>query len=135
MSGSVLATFTGAVPAASTWYAFEFEVVISATTGSFAVRKNGNNVNDFSATALNTQGSANAYANKLTFGMNQATSQLRSTISSGARGASSGTWLGDIRCYTRMPVSDQSVQFSKSPPTSSAAAAPTGPWRRDDERE
>ena len=34
--------------------------------------------------------------------------------------ASSGAWLGDIRCYTRMPASDQSVQFSRTPGTTTA---------------
>jgi hypothetical protein len=29
--------------------------------------------------------------------------------------ASSVAWLGDIRCYTRMPASDASVQFSRTP--------------------
>ena len=46
-AGTVLATYTGAFPVINTWYAFEFEVVINNTTGSFAVRKNGNTVNDF----------------------------------------------------------------------------------------
>ena len=29
-------------------------------------------------------------------------------------GAATGAWLGDIRCYTRMPASDQSVTFSRT---------------------
>src|SRR4029077_14699582 len=54
-AGATLATYTGAFPVFNTWYAFEFEIVINNTTGSFAVRKNGNNVNDFTATSLNTR--------------------------------------------------------------------------------
>src|SRR4029077_20540988 len=46
-AGTVLATYTGAAPVASTWYAFEIEIVINNTTGSISVRKNGNTVNDF----------------------------------------------------------------------------------------
>jgi hypothetical protein len=115
ITGTVLATYTGAFPLNNTWYAFEFEVAINNTTGSFAVRKNGNASNDFSAASLNTRGgTANNYANKL---------QL--TASSSATGqnlddlfwrsdASSVAWMGDIRCYTRMPASDASVQFSRS---------------------
>ena len=29
-------------------------------------------------------------------------------------GAAAGAWLGDIRCYTRMPATDVSVQFTLS---------------------
>ena len=65
-SGSTLDTYPGAFPASSTWYAFEFEIVINSTTGSWAVRKNGNAVNDHALGGLNTRGSANNYANKLT---------------------------------------------------------------------
>src|SRR5580765_2592229 len=47
-AGTVLATYTGAITAINTWYAFEIEIVINNTTGSVAVRKNGNSSNDFS---------------------------------------------------------------------------------------
>ena len=53
-SGTTLATYSGAFPVASTWYSFECEVVINNTTGSFAVRKNGNTSNDFTLGSLNT---------------------------------------------------------------------------------
>src|SRR6187549_435696 len=56
-TGTVLATYTGAVTATTTWYAFEIEVFISATAGYMNVRKNGNPANDFtSATNLVTRG-------------------------------------------------------------------------------
>jgi hypothetical protein len=109
-----LATYSGAFPVANTWYAFEFEVAINNTTGSFKVRKDGNTSNDFSATSLNTRVSANNYANKLQLGLN---------LNSGAQNiddlfwrsdASSVAWMGDIRCYTRMPASDSSVTFSRT---------------------
>src|SRR6188472_3519164 len=64
-AGTVLATYAGAVTVVNTWYAFEFEVFISNTGGYMNVRKNGSPINDFtSATNLDTQNSANAYANK-----------------------------------------------------------------------
>jgi hypothetical protein len=125
-TGTVLATYTGAFPVASTWYAFEFEVVISNTSGSFTVRKNGNNVADFTATSLNTRGgTANNYANKLQIGNG-------STVVSShfiddlfwQSGAATGVWLGDIRCFIRMPASDQSVQFAR---TSTGALTQTSP--------
>src|SRR4029077_8862713 len=114
-AGTVLATYTGAVTAQNTWFAFEFEVTINNTTGGFAVRKNGAAVNDFSAASLDTQNSANAYANKLSIGMQGAVnSQLLDDLF-WRSDAASVAWMGDIRCFARMPVSDASVTFSRSP--------------------
>ena len=116
-AGSVLATYTGAVNATSTWFAFEFEVVINNTSGSFTVRKNGNTSNDFTLGSLNTRTTANSYANKLF---------VHQQTGSGANfqkiddilwrsDAASVAWVGDIRCYTRMPASDVSTQFARAP--------------------
>jgi hypothetical protein len=85
-AGTVLATYTGAISAQSTWTAFEFEVVIHPTAGRFRARKNGNTSDDFdSGATLPTRPGANAYANKLTVGQ-QALYQYqpRSTTCSGA---------------------------------------------------
>jgi hypothetical protein len=112
-AGTVLATYTGAFPVATTWYAFEIEVVINNTTGSFAVRKNGNNVADFSATALNTRGgTANNYVNKLQIGMQAIVNSQGIDDLFWQSGAATGAWLGDIRCYARMPASDVQKQFT-----------------------
>lgn len=115
-ASTVLATYTGAYTLANTWYAFEFEVVIHNTAGSFAVRKNGNTTNDFTATSLNTRGgTANNYANKLslTGGANGgALEQLDDLL--WRSDASSVPWVGDIRCFTRMPASDVAVQWTPS---------------------
>lgn len=116
-AGTVLATYTGAFPVASTWYAFEIEVVINNTAGSFAVRKNGNPVNDFTLGSLNTRVSANNYANKLQFGMNATVSSQQIDDLFWRSDASSVAWLGDIRCYARAPASDASVTFSRAPAT------------------
>lgn len=123
-AGTVLATYTGAVSAQNTWFAFEFEVVIHNTAGSFTVRKNGNSSNDFTATSLNTRPGANAYANKLTLGggANGINQQHLDDIL-WLSDATSLAWLGDIRCYTRMPTSDASAQFSRSPSPSQVAVA------------
>jgi hypothetical protein len=112
--GTVLATYTGAVTAVNTWYAFEFEVVINNTTGSFTVRKNGNTgTADFTATSLNTRPGTNNYANKLTLGLNALVSSHQFDDVLWRSDTSSVTWVGDIRCYTRMPASDASIQFTK----------------------
>lgn len=114
-AGTVLATYTGAVTVINTWYAFEFEVVINNATGSFTVRKNGNTVADFTAASLNTRPtSTNAYANKVQVGMNTGINSQSLDDFFWRSDASSVAWLGDIRCYARMPASDQSLTFSRS---------------------
>ena len=113
-AGTVLATYTGAVTAASTWYQFEFEVVIHNTAGSFAVRKLGNTSNDFSASSLNTRPGANAQASKLTVGQNATvTSQVMDDLL-WRSDTVSVSFSGDIRCFTRRPASDAAVQWSRS---------------------
>jgi len=115
-AGTVQATYTGAFPVASTWYAFEIEVIISNTAGRMRVRKNGNNVDDFdSGATFDTQNSANAYANKLQFGQQVSLNAQQFDDLFWRSDASSVAWLGDIRCYTRMPASDAAVQFSRTP--------------------
>lgn len=112
VTGTVLATYTGAVAATNTWYAFEIEVVINNTTGSISVRKNGNTSNDFSLGSLNTRNSTNNYANKLGIGADAGTAQIIDDLL-WRSDASSVAWVGDIRCWTRMPASDASVAWSR----------------------
>ena len=117
-TGTVLATYTGAVAANNTWYQFEIEVVISNTVGWMKVRKNGNTTEDFtSSLTLDTQTSANAYANKLTMGVQNIVTGQQIDDLYWRSDASSVAWMGDIRCYTRAPASDASVQFSRTPLT------------------
>jgi len=116
-TGTTLATYAGAVSAQNTWTAFECEVVIHNTAGSFIVRKNGNTgAADFSATSLNTRGgTANNYANKLTVGTSTAISNQLIDDLLWRSDASSVAWVGDIRAYQLLPASDASAQFSRSP--------------------
>jgi hypothetical protein len=114
-TGTVLATYTGAFPAANTWYGFEIEVVVHNTAGSFTVRKNGNPSNDFSLGSLNTRGgTANNYANKVSLGTQINVSNQLVDDFLWRSDASSVAWVGDIRCYTRMPASDAGVQWTPS---------------------
>jgi hypothetical protein len=115
-TGTTLATYTGAVSAQNTWTAFEFEVVINNTTGSFTARKNGNTSNDFTLGSLNTRTTANNYANRISIGNNGAIAARLDDLL-WRSDASSVAWIGDVRCYTRMPASDASAQFSRSPAT------------------
>ena len=120
-TGTTLATYTGAVTANNTWYAFEFEVVINNTTGAFRVRKNGNTINDFdSGATLNTRGgTANNYVNAIGPGQSNTAGGAGNIDDLFWRSdASSVPWMGDIRCYTRMPASDVGTpQFSRTPTT------------------
>jgi hypothetical protein len=112
---AAIATYTGAVGALTTWFGFEIEVVIHNTAGSIAIRKNGNTVNDFSLGSLNTRGgTANNYANRLTIGQVNSTSGQYIDDFLWRSDPSSLAWVGDIRCYTRMPASDAGVQWTPS---------------------
>lgn len=114
-TGTTLATYTGAIAAINTWYQFEIEVVINNTTGSISVRKNGNTSNDFTLGSLNTRPGANSYANKIGVGSNWSTSAAQTIDDFLWRSdTSSVPWIGDVRCYTRMPLADSSVQFTRS---------------------
>jgi len=117
-TGTVLATYAGAVTTINTWFAFEIEVFISATAGYMNVRKNGNPVNDFtSATNLVTRGgTANSYANAIAIGLGANAGHTADDLY-WRSDASSVAWMGDIRCYTRAPASDAAVQFSRTPLT------------------
>jgi len=111
--GTVLATYTGAVTLQNQWFAFECEVVINNTTGSFKVRTNNATSDSFSATGLNTRPGANSYANKITLGMQASVSNQLIDDFLWRSDPSSVPWVGDIRCYTRMPTSDVAAQFSR----------------------
>ena len=127
IAGTILATYTGASVVFSTWYHFEFEVVVHNSTGSFKVRKNGNTVDDFSATGLDTAGgTANNYANRLQVGANFITSIPHMDDLFWRSDASTVDWMGDIRCITRMPVTDASVQFGVVGTRSYAAGSSSG---------
>jgi hypothetical protein len=112
--GTVLDTYTGASPVINTWYTFEIEIVINNTTGSWAVRKNGNTSNDHALGGLNTRPtSTNNYANKLQVGCNVGAATQNIDDLFWRSDASSVAWMGDIRCNTRMPITTSSAQFSQ----------------------
>jgi predicted thioesterase len=131
--GTVLATYGGAVTAQTTWFQFEFEIVINNTAGSFKVRKNGSATDDHSTTGINTRPGANAYANKLTVAMSAVFNAQQIDDLLWRSDAASVPWVGDVRCYARMPAADASVQFARAPSsftasigTSSSSSALTG---------
>ena len=113
--GTVLATYSGAFPAANVWYSYEFEVIIHPTAGRFRVRKGGNPVDDYdSGAVLNTRPGTNTYANKLQIGQNAYYPQNLDDVL-WRSDAASVPFIGDARCYTRLPTTDASAQFARSP--------------------
>lgn len=113
-AGATLATYSGAIGAINTWYAFEVEVVINNTTGSFTVRKNGNTSNDFTLGSLNTRGgTTNNYASRFSIGASVGAGHQVDDVL-WRSDAASVPWVGDVRCFTRMPASDASVAWSRS---------------------
>jgi hypothetical protein len=117
--GTTLAAYTGAVTVQNVWNTFEIEVVIHNTAGSFTVRKNGNTSNDFFLGSLNTRpGTTNNYANRVSYGHTQNLGGSNQTIDDFLWRSDSTSanipWLGDIRCYARMPQADVSAQFTKT---------------------
>lgn len=111
-AGTVLDTWTGAFSTQGVWYAFEFEVVIAAS-GSWAIRKNGNTSNDHALGGLNTKPGTNAYANKLTYSNNASYAHAVDDLL-WRSDTSSVAWVGDVRCFTRMPAADSAVAWSRS---------------------
>jgi hypothetical protein len=123
--GTILATYAGAFVSPTIWNAYEIEVVIDPTAGSFTVRKNGNTVNDFQATGLNTRATANSQANSIQLSTN---ANVFCAVDdfiwrSGATGAV--PWWGDVRCYMRRPNTDVSAQWTRSGSTFSCPAVPS----------
>lgn len=116
VGGATLATYSSAF-VSNVWTAFEFEVVINNTAGSFTVRTNGSTTNSFQATGLNTRaGSANNYANRIVVGNNTQNVNTQQVIDDllWRSDPTSVSWVGDIRCYTRMPASDVQKQWTPS---------------------
>jgi hypothetical protein len=129
-AGATLATYPAGM-IVTTWSAYEIEVVVHNSTGSFKVRKNGNPTDDHSTTGIDTAGgTANNYANKIAFGLVNGSPTMYLDDFYWRSDISSVPWWTDIRCSTRPPASDAAVQFSRAPssaqvnsPTSSTVVA------------
>lgn len=117
-AGTVIATYTGAM-AAATWNHFQIKIVLDATSGSVEIRKNGNTVNDFTATGLNTSGGTNSVNGVAIFSGTGTTSSLGAIddlLIFDNSGSTLNTWVGDIRAYTLYPAADTAQKdFTASP--------------------
>lgn len=106
VGGTVLAAYTGAF-AAEQWNHFQVSVTINSTTGAIHIRKNGNTVDDFTATGLNTQASANAYTNALSSMQGgDANMIFDDFLYFNVSGSTPTTWVGDVRAIQVMPAID-----------------------------
>ncbi len=120
VNGTTLATYANAfVP--NIWSAFEFEITINDTTGTFHVRKNGNAVDNFASIGLNTRGgTTNNYANTIQIGFNTpgygtSGQLLDDFLWFNTTGSAPNTWVGDVRAVQLMPISDVTKQFTPYP--------------------
>jgi len=120
VNGTALATFPGIVTLQNQWYAFEIEIVINNTTGSIRGRVNNAMSDTFALVNIDTQASANAYANALKLGVyGNGVAKMDDFLWRAHPLAV--PWVGDIRCYTQMPTSDVSKQFTPLTGTSNFA--------------
>lgn len=113
-TGTLLATAAGTSPGVGSWTGLEVEVTIHNTAGTFAVRRNGATVNDYSATGLNTRNTANNFANRLTWGLDGGGNYMYIDDFFWRSDTPSVPWMGDLRCYTRTPLSDVQAQFARN---------------------
>jgi hypothetical protein len=113
-NGTVLAVTPPLMLLNTTWYGLEIEVVVHNTTGSIAIRRNGNTTNDFFLGGLDTAATANNYANAIRIGAYNSSGYHYVDDFLWRSDVASVPWLGEARCYTRMPLSDVSVQWTKS---------------------
>lgn len=120
-NGAVIAgpftCFSGSASIA--WTHLQFKIVFSNTVGEFHMRRNGNTVDDATATGLDNCSNANEFINKIdTKCLQSASSQIyiddfwmfNNTVVAGEP----SDWLGDIRAVQIMPNSDSVVAFSRS---------------------
>lgn len=113
-SGTVIATFASAY-LSNIWTHFQIQAIIHPTAGEVHIRKNGNTVDDFAATGLNTrEGTSNNYCTGVALGAPTGnTSYFDDFLMFDNSGTSLNTWTGDVRCYVLYPIANGSVnQFT-----------------------
>lgn len=112
LGGTLLGTssFIPGMNVNNVWWYVEWKVVLHGSAGTIEVRLNGGSTPILNLTGVNNISTANAFATKAT---------LRSTnnyddyyLCDGGGSAPFNTFLGDIRIYEVVPVSDDSVQFT-----------------------
>jgi len=114
-SGTILAT-SPALFNSQSWHHFQIKIVINNTTGSVAIRRDGNSSDDWNSGSINTRnGTVTAQCNTVAFSSDLgAGGYLDDTFIFNDQGSAPNTWQGDVRAVQQMPASDSSVQWSRS---------------------
>lgn len=102
-NGTVLATTANGIFSQNVWYYLEFKVTINNSTGSYELRMDG--VTLLSATGVDTQNTANAYANELAI-VGSGGSSFDDLYLCDGTGAANNSFLGDVRVDTIFPTAD-----------------------------
>lgn len=129
--GTLLGTYAAGT-ASGAWFGIEIEAVIHNTAGSFKLRLNGNTTEDYTLTNVNTRaGTTNNYANKLQIGIPAGTTgasgyHIDDILWFTTSGAAPNTWVGDIRCETKIPVSTVAGSNLSGSPAPPMTVAPPG---------
>lgn len=117
-TGTLIATFTSVYTQYS-WNHYQFKIVYDNVAGSVTLRKNGDLVDTFTATGLNTRNTANSYIDEIRLTQPQYWNQIvwiDDFLVSDSSGPTLNTWPGDIRCYALRPngAGDQ-TDFTSTP--------------------
>ena len=105
-NGTTVATFTNAFTN-NIWTHFQIKVLIDVSVGEIYIRKNGNTVDDFSATNINTRdGTSNNFLTGVGIGPSTFASiytYIDDFLMFDNTGPTLNTWTGDLRCYVVYP--------------------------------
>lgn len=115
INGTVIASFADAFVNLN-WNHWQFKVVIDSVAGAVYVRKDGDTNNTHFMENINTQNTANAWADSVflgnvrgyLFGVPELCDDF---ILFDNSGAAPNDWLGDVRAFTLFPTANDTVQF------------------------
>jgi hypothetical protein len=97
---ATLLSQTGPVLSQSSWIYLEFKITFHSSAGSYELRLNG--APALSQSGINTQNTANAYANQLMLNSGS-DSYYDDLYMLDTTGSANNDFLGDVRIYTLMP--------------------------------
>lgn len=118
-AATLLGTYAGAFPGGGVWNHFQVKIVIDNAVGSFEIRRDGSDFNDFEVLNVDTQSSATAQATnfQITCGTNNPESfqiddfwLFDNTVVAGEP----SDWIGDSRANQIVPNSDSAAAMSRS---------------------
>jgi len=116
---TLLGTYSGAFAGGGSWNHFQIKIVISDAVGSFEVRRDGSDFNDFEVLSVDTKITANSFINSVqcVCGQNNpAAHQIDDfwLLDSSVVAGEPSNWIGDVRAVQIMPNSDSIASFGRS---------------------